>query len=169
VKTVWQDGKLSEKKAEFKFTLGQLLPSEFYLSDLEPLRLTAGWRQTELNRTFTGKGLSIKGRHYEKGIGMPTNSEIEFDVKGIYDNFSAFVGLDDEFNSNDGSVEFFLIGDGKELWRSNALKKADSAVQVNVNIKSVQKLLLRVKRTEGQSGRAHADWADAKLVRNEKR
>lgn len=169
VKTVWQDGKISDKKAEFKFTPRQLLPSEFYLSDLEPLSLTSGWRQTELNRTFTGKGLSIKGQHYEKGIGMPTNSEIEFDVKGIYDTFSAFVGLDDEFNSNDGSVEFFLVGDGKVLWRSNALKKADGAVPVNVNIKGIQKLLLRVKRTEGQNGRAHADWVDAKLVRNEKR
>jgi hypothetical protein len=100
---------------------------------------------------------------------MPTTSEIEIEVKGIYDNFSALVGLDDEFNNNDGSVEFILIGDGRELWRSRALKKADGAVPVNVNIKGVRRLLLRVRRSEGQSGRAHADWVDAKLVRNEER
>lgn len=165
VKTVWQDGKISDKKAEYKFTPKQLLPPEFYLSDVGPLRLTAGWRQTEINRTFTGKGLSIKGQYYEKGIGMPTNSKIEFDVKGIYDGFSAFVGLDDEFNGNEGSAEFILSGDGKELWHSSALRKSDGAMPVNVNIKGVQKLLLSVKRTEGQSGRAHADWVEAKLVR----
>ena len=164
VKTVWQDGKLSEKSSKLKFTPKQLLPQEIYLSDLEPFSLTHGWRQPEMNRTFTGKSLSIGGRHYEKGIGMPTNSEIEFELHGIYDTFSAFAGLDDEFNSADGSVEFIVEGDGKELWHSKALKRADGAVAVNVDIKGIQKLKLRVLRTEGQSGRAHADWVNAKLV-----
>jgi hypothetical protein len=166
VKTVWQDGRLSEKSTKLKFMPKQLLPQDMQLSDLEPFSLTHGWRQTEMNRTFTGKGLSIGGRHYSKGIGMPTNSEIEFEINGIYETFSALVGLDDEFNSQDGSVEFILEGDGKEIWHSKALKKADGAVPVNVGVKGVQKLKLRVRRTEGQSGRAHADWVDAKLVKN---
>lgn len=165
VKTVWQDGTISEKKAQFKFMPKQFLPPELLLSELEPLRLTAGWRQPEINRTFTGKGLSINGKHYENGIGMPTNSEIEFEVKGIYENFSASVGIDDEFNSVEGGVEFSLIGDGKELWKSKVLKKSDGAVPVNININGVQRLILKVKRPEGESGRAHADWVDAKLVR----
>lgn len=168
VKTVWQDGKLSDKKTELRFAPKQFLPSEFYLSDLEPFSISHGWRQPEIDRTFTGKGLSIKGQPFEKGIGMPTNSEIEFEVKGVYDVFSAFVGLDDEFNDNDGSVDFILVGDGKELWRRDAVKKSDGAVPVNIDLKGVQKIVLRVRRTEGQSGRAHADWVDAKLVRNEK-
>lgn len=163
VKTVWQDGKVSEKSAKFNFSLNKLLPNEFLLSNLEPFSLTQGWRQTELNRTFTGKGLSIKGQHYENGIGMPTNSEIEFEIKGIYDNFSALVGIDDEFNSNDGGVEFSLFGDGKELWKSKVLKKADGAIRVNVSVKGVQRITLKVKRPEGESGRAHADWVEARL------
>lgn len=166
VKTVWQDGKVSEKSATFKFTPKRLLPSEYPLSELEPFSLTPGWRQPELNRTFTGKGLSIHGQHYENGIGMPTNSDIEFEVKGIYDNFSALVGVDDEFNSNDGGVEFSLIGDGREIWKSRILKKSDGAVPVNVSIKGLQKLGLRVKRPDGETGRAHADWVNTKLVRS---
>ena len=89
MRTAWQDGTISEKKAELKFTLKQLLPEEVFLSELDPLRLTAGWRQTEFNRNFNGGGLSIGGRHFEKGIGMPTNSEIEFELNGTYDNFNA--------------------------------------------------------------------------------
>ena len=116
-----------------------------------------------MNRTFTGKGLFIKGNHYENGIGMPTNSEIEFDIKGIYDEFSASVGIDDEFNNADGGIEFTLLGDGRELWKSKILKKADGAVPVNVNIKGVRKITLKVKRPEGETGRAHADWVDARL------
>jgi hypothetical protein len=165
VKTVWQDGKISEKSAKFKFTPKDVLPEELPLSELEPFSLTHGWRQPELNRTFTGKGLFIKGMHFENGIGMPTNSEIEFEIKGIYDEFSALVGIDDEFNNTDGGVEFSLIGDGKELWKSKILKKADGAVAVNVKIKGVQKITLKVKRPEGESGRAPADWGDARLVR----
>jgi hypothetical protein len=163
IRTVWQDGKLSEKSVKLKFTPRQLLPREMYLSHLQPLSLTHGWRQTEMDRTFTGKGLSIAGTHYPKGIGMPTNSEIEFEIRGIYETFSALVGPDDEFNSTDGSVEFILDGDGKELWRSKPIKKADGPTPVKVSVKGVQKIKLRVRRPEGQTGRAHADWVDAKL------
>jgi hypothetical protein len=166
VKTVWQDGKLSEKSAKLRFTPKQLLPPDMQLSDLQPFSLTPGWRQAEMNRTFTGKGLSIGGRHYAKGIGMPTNSEIEFEINGIYETFSALVGLDDEFNSQDGSVQFILEADGKEIWHSKALKKADGAVPVSVGVRGIQKLRLRVRRTDGQTSRAHADWVDAKLVKN---
>ncbi|HEY0459443.1 MAG TPA: NPCBM/NEW2 domain-containing protein [Pyrinomonadaceae bacterium] len=165
VKTVWQDGRLSEKGAKFKFTLKDLLPGEISLSALEPFSLSPGWRQPEMNRTFTGKGLFIRGKHYENGIGMPTNSEIEFEIKGIYDEFSASVGIDDEFNNADGGVEFSLFGDGRELWKSKVLKKADGAAAVNVSIKGVQKLTLKVKRPEGEPGRAPADWVDARLLR----
>jgi hypothetical protein len=55
-------------------------------------------------------------------------------------------------------------GDGKELWRSKALKKSDGPLPVNIQVKGVNRLTLGVKRTEGQNGRAHADWLDARLV-----
>jgi hypothetical protein len=165
VRTVWQDGKASEKAARLKFTLAQMLPQELSLSELEPVRLTSGWRQPELNRTFTGKGLSIKGRQYERGVGMPTNSEIEFEIGGPYETFSALVGVDDEYNAAEGAVEFAVVGDGKQFWRSEAVKKADGAVPVKVNVKGVRGLTLRARRAGGEGGRIHADWADAKLLK----
>ena len=162
VKTLWQDGTISEKKAALQFTVRQLLPDEVFLSELDPLRQTPGWRQAEFNRNFNGGGLSIAGRHFEKGIGMPTNSEIEFELNGTYSNFSAFVGIDDEHNNKDSIAEFVVLGDGKELWRSGGIKKADGAKAVKVNVKDVRRLMLRVRR-EGEGGRIHADWVDARL------
>jgi hypothetical protein len=164
VRTAWQDGTVSEKKAELKFTLNQLLPEEVFLSELEPLRLTSGWRQSEFNRNFNGGGLSIGGRPFEKGIGMPTNSEIEFELNGTYEKFNALVGIDDEHNNKDSMVEFAVLGDGKELWKSGGLKKADGVKPVVVDVKNVRRLMLRVKRA-GEGGRVPADWVDAKLVR----
>ncbi len=90
-------------------------------------------------------GLSVGGRQFEKGIGMPTNSEIEFELNGTYDNFVALVGIDDEFNNNEAKAEFFVLGDGKELWKSDGLKKGDGARSLKVDVKNVKRLTLRVQ------------------------
>jgi hypothetical protein len=164
VKTVWQDGIISEKSGRLSFILKQLLPDELYLSELDPLRQTSGWRQSEFNRNFNGGGLSIAGRHFEKGIGMPTNSEIEFELNGTYASFSALVGIDDEYNNKESIAEFVVLGDGKELWRSGGMKKPDGARVVKVDVKDVRRLMLRVRR-EGEGGRIHADWGDARLTK----
>jgi len=164
VRTVSPDGTLSEKKAELKFSLKQLLPEDVFLSELDPLRLTPGWRQTEFDRNFNGGGLSITGRPFPKGIGMPTNSEIEYELNGTYDTFSALVGIDDEHNNKDSTVDFVVLGDGRELWHSGGLKKADGAKAVKLDIRNVRRLMLRVRR-EGEGGRIHADWADARLMK----
>ena len=63
-----------------------------------------------------------------------------------------------------GLVNFVVLGDGKELWRSSGLKKSDGAKSVKVEVKNVRRLMLRVNR-EGEGGRVHADWVDAKLVK----
>lgn len=164
VRTVWQDGKLSEKKAQLSFTLQKIQGPEVFVSDLDPVRLTPGWRQPELNRNFNSGGLIVGGRQWEKGIGMPTNSEIEFELNGTYDHFTALVGIDDEFNNQDAQAEFFVLGDGKELWASGEMKKAEAAKSLKVDVKNVKRLMLRVRRV-GEGGRIHADWLDARLIR----
>ena len=158
VRSVWQDGTLSEKKAQLSFTLRKIQPPEMFLSDLDPVRLTPGWRQPELDRNFNSGGLYVGGRPFEKGIGMPTNSEIEFELNGTYDSFVALVGIDDEFGNKEAKVEFFVIGDGKELWKSEGPKS------LKVDVKNVKRLTLRVRRV-GEGGRVYADWVDAKLTR----
>ena len=83
---------------------------------------------------------------------MPTNSEIEFELNGTYDNFVAQVGI------AEATVEFSVIGDGKELWKS------DEAKSLKINVKNVKRLTLRVRRV-GEGGRVYADWVDARLLR----
>jgi hypothetical protein len=163
VRTVWQDGTLSEKKAQLSFRLKNIQPPEMFISDLDPVSLTPGWRQPELDRNFNSGGLAIGGRLFQKGIGMPTNSEIEFELSGTYDHFSALVGIDDEFNNNEAKAEFVVLGDGKELWKSEGLKKGDGVKALKVEVKGVKRLTLRVRRV-GEGGRVYADWVDTKLA-----
>jgi hypothetical protein len=145
VRSVWQDGTRSEKAATRQFTLKQIQPSDIFLSELDPVRLTAGWRQPELN-----------GR----SVNMPTNSEIEFELNGTYDTFAASVGHD-----GNGRVAFTLVGDGKELWNSS-LTKADGWKPVKVEVKNVRYLTLRVRRVD-EGGRIFADWREARLIKTQ--
>lgn len=165
VRTVWQDGFRSEKAAKLQFNLKRIQSPEIFLSDLDPVRLTPGWRQPELDRNFNYGGLSVGGRLFQKGIGMPTNSEIEFELNGTYDTFTSFVGIDDEFRTADAKVQFTVLGDGKELWQSGALMKTDGMRSLKLDVKNVRRLTLRVRRVD-EGGRIYADWLDARLIKN---
>ena len=144
VRAVWQNGFKSEKAAKLVFKLKQIQPPDMFLSDLNPVRLTPGWRQPELNR---------------RNVTMPTNSEIEFEMKGTYASFTSTVG-----NDSNGKVEFAVIGDGKELWTSGPLIKTDGSRSVKVDVSNVRRLTLRVTRVD-EGGRIFAAWVDARLTK----
>lgn len=167
VRTIWEDGTLSEKKAELKFTIKSMLPREMFLTALEPLRPGIGGRGLEINSALSGRPLTIGGQRYEGGIGTRANLEIEYDLKGLFDNFSVLVGVDDGNNNANASVEFIVLGDGKELWRSGVLKKSDAAKPLKIDITGVRRLVLHATGTGENSGRIQADWVDAKLTRRE--
>jgi alpha-galactosidase len=95
---------------------------------------------------------------------MPTNSEIEFELNGTYESFVALVGIDDEFNNNEAKAEFFVLGDGKELWKSDGLKKGDGTKALKVDVTNVKRLTLRVRRV-GEGGRMYANFVDARLMK----
>jgi alpha-galactosidase len=111
--------------------------------------------------------LSLGGRRYESGVGARGNLEIEYDLKGLFDNFSALVGVDDATTNQNASVEFVVLGDGKELWRSGPMKKSDAAKHLEIAVKDVRHLVLRITgsgESPGPQGRILADWVDAILT-----
>ncbi|HSB26222.1 MAG TPA: NPCBM/NEW2 domain-containing protein, partial [Pyrinomonadaceae bacterium] len=167
VKTVWEDGTGSERKSELKFTLKSLLPQEMSLVMFAPLRPGIGGRGIEVNRALTGRPLSIAGQHYESGIGARSNLEIEYDLKGLFDTFSAFVGVDDATGNQNAAIEFVILGDDKELWRSGPMKKSDTAKALQIDLTGVRHLVLRVSGGEGQGSQARilADWVNPTVAR----
>jgi hypothetical protein len=167
VKTVWEDGKENARgrNSQAKFTMAALVPAEISLTQIEPARSNARWRGFELDERLSGAPLSIGGKRYEKGLAAAANSEIEFDLRGLYDKFTALAGVDGGVGA-DQSLEFFVTGDGKELWSSGALKKPDDPRQIDVDITGVHKLTLRVTGPNGRRNRAQADWVEPKITRN---
>ncbi len=163
VKSVWEDGRESKDAAKLKFKIRELLPDKISMSELHPTIATAGWGEVQMNKSVMGYDMSIGGKTFDHGIGTHANSDILFDVDNLYDTLAATVGLDDHNGSKGGSVEFFVYGDGRELWHSGVMTHSCPALPVSVDIKGVKRLLLKV--TDGGDGIAydHADWANARL------
>jgi alpha-galactosidase len=123
------------------------------------------WRHAQINRTVLEKGMVLGGKAYERGLGIPPNSELGYELKGLFKTFSAIVGIDDEHN-REGHVEFVMLGDGKELWRSGFVTKANGAIPVKLDITGVNRLILRVNRGENGGSGDQANWVEAKIIRH---
>ena len=135
------------------------------MTQLEPARSNARWRGFENDERLSGAPFVVAGKRYERGLGAFGNTEIEFDLKGLYDTLSAQAGLD-ENSGNDRGLEFFVLGDGKELWRSSgALTKTDPLRPVNLNIAGVHRLVLRTTGPGGRRNPDQADWLDPRVTR----
>ncbi len=164
VKTVADGGQESPRAGRLNFTLASLLPAELSLTRLEPLRSNGRWRGFEADEMLSGAPLSLGGKHYEHGLSSFANSEVEYDLNGLCDSFSALTGLDARAGE-DSSVEFTVLGDGKELWHSGVLKKSDEPKPVQISITGVHRLLLRTTGPGDGRGRAQADWVEPKVLR----
>ncbi|MEV0783805.1 glycoside hydrolase family 97 catalytic domain-containing protein [Streptomyces sp. NPDC050423] len=143
-------------------------PGIDYVSDLPFSAQSNGWgpveRDTSNGESSKGDGgpLRIGDRTYDKGLGAHAPSEVTVDLGGIYDRFSADVGIDEE-KPDKGSAVFEVIGDGKVLGTSEVMGPNDAAHVFDIDVTGVQRLTLRV--TDGGDGNDsdHADWADARL------
>ena len=164
IRTVWENGAQSPRHAELKFTIASLLPEELSLSQLEPVRSNARWRGIEADEELNEAPFLLAGSRYEKGLGASPNSEIEYDLKGLYGEFSVLVGVDFSTRSTNG-LEFVILGDDKELWRSGMLRSSDEPKAATVAIPGVQKLVLRANGQGGRGNRSQGDWVNPRLTR----
>jgi hypothetical protein len=164
VRTVAEDGHESPRRVQVKFTVASLVPAELLLSQLEPLHAAGRSRGFEADEMPSAAPLSLGGKSFEQGFSVFGNSELEFDLKGLYDRFTVLAGLDSSAGEN-ATAEFIILGDGKELWRTDAAKKSDPPKTADVSISGVHRLTLRTAGGEGDRKRIQCDWAEAKVSR----
>ena len=134
------------------------------LSDLNLSSMEAGWGTPSANRSVDDHPLTIAGKKYDSGVGTHAVSTFLLRCSGKASAFRADVGVDDEIGRQPGSVEFIVLGDGKELWRSGIMKAGNPARHADVDLRGVGLLGLLV--TDGGDGidYDHADWAEAEVV-----
>lgn len=141
-----------------------------YLSDLAETSSSNGWgpieKDTSVGENASGDGqtISIGGSEFTKGLGVHAYSEVIYSLTDAnYDQFTAFVGVDDETGSS-GSVVFEVWLDGVMAYQSSILRGSDVAEYVVVNIgNGAQELKLIVSDAGDGVGNDHGSWGDAKL------
>jgi hypothetical protein len=80
-----------------------------------------------------------------------------------YRALAATIGKDQEVSG--GSVVFVIVVDGREAFRSQVFRNDTPPQQISVPIAGARDLALVVEDAGDGIGADHADWADARLLR----
>jgi alpha-galactosidase len=146
------------------FTARTAFPETVWLDDLNLASATQGWGDPQKDKSVTGRPLTIGGKEFARGFGTHADSILRVSLDGGAEKFSAKVGVDDDVNNNPAaSVEFFVIGDGHELWSSGVMHAGDAAKDCEVELAGVKSLVLKVGDAGDGINYDHADWADAQF------
>jgi hypothetical protein len=161
VVSVWEDGSRgTNRMGALTFTLDSLLRKQYSLTDLEPVRPAAnpGAERPRVNQSVSGKALSIGGKQFDAGLGAKTDSTLEYNLYGLFAEFTALAGID--HNGKNSAVVFTVEGDGKQLWNSGKVKKTSGAKHVSVAVRGVKKLVLRAVDAGSTKGGNSVDWCE---------
>jgi hypothetical protein len=138
-----------------------------YLSDAVWQVGNVGWERPARNYYSTEAEslffLENQGELFSKGIFAHSPSVYKFKLDKKWKHFSAIVGLRDNVNAQ-GSAMFTLLGDGKVLYRSPALRGGQRDA-LKVNISNVDVLELKANGTEGHNFSSWAMWLSPLLER----
>lgn len=138
-----------------------------YLSDAKWELASVGWEKPARNYFTTESEyvffLANQGQIYEKGLFAHSPSVYSFLLNKKWTRFSAIVGLRD-YAHQQGSARFTIIGDGKELYRSPALRVGEQN-RIDISIENINKIELRAEGTEGHNHNSWAIWLNPLLKR----
>ncbi len=144
-------------------------PRVVYLSDLaaaaERLEglLHRPW-PVRKDQSVSAKPLSLGGRVFDKGLGVHSKTELDYHLDRAYVSLVATIGIDDVVRPS-GSVLFRVLGDGRVLFDSGAVRGTDSPRDIYVDVASVNMLTLIVDYGDGLDLSDHADWGGARLLK----
>ncbi|MDB6019554.1 MAG: Alpha-galactosidase [Pedosphaera sp.] len=144
---------------------GAVSATAIWLDELDVSKTMQDWGTPHKNQSVDGNPLRISGQSFARGLGTHAESTLYVNLNGNTEKFTAVVGVDDEEKGlTNGSIEFFVIGDGKTLWQSGVLRAGDAPKMVEVNLAGVKTVQLRVGDGGDGISYDHADWADAKFT-----
>ena len=120
------------------------------------------WGTVEINRSVVHTPLTVNGVEYERGLGVHSISRLFYRLDKKAVSITGLAGADDQ-NLFAGKLQFKLIGDKKELWKSGVMKKGDPVKEFNVSLQGIDKLLLLVEECGDGIMYDHADWLNVRI------
>ena len=90
---------------------------------------------------------------------------LTFELNGKFKEFRSDIGIASRMGDR-GSVVFAVLGDGKELYRSPVMKGTGTKpTTVEVSVKGVRKLTLKVTNAGDLDLGDAANWGAARILR----
>jgi alpha-galactosidase len=131
-----------------------------WLSDLDISKTMQGWERAQKDKSVDGNPIRIAGQTFQRGVGTHADSLLYVKLAGGSRRFTAMVGVDDEAGRL-GSVQFRILADGKEAYKSGLIKSGQAARPVDLDVTGVDLLVLAVGAGADGINYDHADWANA--------
>jgi alpha-galactosidase len=131
-----------------------------WLCDLDISKTQQGWGEPQKDKSVDGNPLRIAGRSFDRGLGTHADSALYVKLAGGSTRFTALVGLDDEAGRF-GTVQFRILADGEEIFKTDTMKAGQPAREVDVDVTGVDLLVLLVNGGSDGINYDHADWANA--------
>lgn len=144
----------------------EVLPSR-YLTDLEPVNVKPGpWPFARYGDAGEGHLIKINGLRYPLGIGLhPPDAgfaSVQYALDGEFQRLFIGAALNDSTIDFAGEqILFWVLGDGKPLWRISLKERGVAAAQF-VDVSGVNLLELRTE-APGNAHGGHAVWLDPVL------
>lgn len=143
--------------------------------DPEPKTCTAarlelvqqGWGELCAGTSILHKPICLKGQVFDHGLGSHADSEIRVHLPGPGRRFTALAGLDDNPDTHNfckTSVVFSVEIKGRTVWSSPALRIDSAPAKADVELGGATEFTLRIQAPDHEIGRAHADWAEPKVI-----
>ena len=80
------------------------------LTKLKWVKATSGWAEVRLNKAVSGSDLMVNKIKYDTGIGVHSNSIVEYDLPEGYTHFKALAGIDHAASvQNAGATVRFMV------------------------------------------------------------
>jgi hypothetical protein len=140
-----------------------------YLADLPETDAVAGHTPFMKNGVrLNNARVMLSGYPSSKSLFMIPHSSnrvtsVKYQIGKQAELFKTTIGIDDSEGHIWSPVYFTIVGDGKELYKSDPLTNEVRSREVSVSVAKVEVLELRVS-CGGHNGGCHAVWADPRLL-----
>ena len=138
-----------------------------FLSDLDPTAVADDALFTfngyQRDASVLRRPITLGKNVYEKGLGTHSPCRLTYALDGRFDTFAATIGVDDETYGR-GDCIFKVALDDKTIFEKR-MRGSDPPHALRLPIAGAKTLTLIVEIGEDLDLSDHADWADARLVR----
>ncbi len=135
-----------------------------WLDDLLIQTYSEGIRPVAVRKNYSGDTLRINGKKFDRGLGAQSPCVLAFLLNGQARRFSALIGADD-LGNKEIPLTFYVLGDGKVLFESAAMKIGDEPVKVDLSLVGIRQLGLLVTDKVGgiNNKRTYCNWINAQI------